>query len=122
MKKLLIIHHSSILSGAGISLFNFIELAKNSYDITVYVSDLHGHYYDFLKSNSIRVKKYRGRIPGIYYHASSGGIRSRAFWHRLALLPIKYRFWRKVIHSSNADIVVVNSLVSITKTNGRLGF
>ncbi|MDA9316900.1 glycosyltransferase family 4 protein [Polaribacter sp.] len=111
MKKLLIIHHSSVIGGAGISLFNLIQVAKEDFDITVYVSNLHDDYSNFLISNNIHVQKYEGRMPAIYYHASSGGVTSKAFWLRLVLIPIKYKFWKKVIQNSNADLVLVNSLV-----------
>lgn len=111
MKKILVIHHSSIIGGAGISLFNLLEQIKYDYDITVYVSNLHDDYYNFLTENNIKVKKYSGRIPAIYYHASSNGIMSVSFWHRLLLLMTKYRFWKKTINNSNADLVIVNSLI-----------
>jgi len=111
MKKLLIIHHSSVIGGAGISLLNVIEVLKNSYDITVYVSGLHDDFYNILKNQNINVFKYKGRIGAIYYHASSYGILNLAFWYRLFLLPIQYVFWNTVVKKHNPDLIVVNSLV-----------
>jgi len=111
MKRITIIHHSSVIGGAGISLFNLIQVAKDYYAITVYVSDLHDDYYNFLKSHNIHVKKYKGRIPAVYYHASSGGLTSRTFWHRMALIPLQFKYWKKTIKDSKADLVLVNSLV-----------
>jgi glycosyltransferase involved in cell wall biosynthesis len=111
MKKLMIVHHSSVIGGAGISLFNLIQLASKDYDITVYVSNLYDDYYNLLLGSNINVKQYDGRIPAIYYHASSGGLFTKAFWHRLVLMLIKYKYWKKTIQDSNADLIIVNSLV-----------
>lgn len=107
----MIIHHSSVIGGAGISLFNIIQLIKTEYDITIYVSDLHTDYYDFLKSHDINAIKYKGRIPAFYYHASSGGLKNIAFWHRLLKIPIQLNFWKKVIIDTNPDLIIVNSVI-----------
>lgn len=111
MKKLLIIHHSSVIGGAGISLFNIIQLIKTEYDVTIYVSDLHTDYFDFLKSHGINAIKYKGRIPAFYYHASSGGLKNVAFWHRLLKIPLQFNFWKKVIKDTNPDLIIVNSVI-----------
>lgn len=111
MKKILIIHHSSVIGGAGISLLNVIEVLKNSYDITVYVSGLHDDFYNILKKQNINVFKYKGRIAALYYHASSYGIFNLAFWYRLLLIPLQFTFWKKIVKRHNPDLVVVNSLV-----------
>lgn len=111
MKKIVIIHHSSVIGGAGISLFNLIQLIKEDYDITVYVSDLHDDYYDFLKSHDLHVKTYTGRTAALYYHAASGGVTNITFWYRLALIPFQFLFWKKIIRETRPDLVIVNSLV-----------
>lgn len=111
MKKLLIIHHSSVIGGAGISLLNLIKTVKDIYDVTVFVSGLHDDFYNILRSQQIKVEKYDGRIAALYYHASSGGLKAISFWHRLVLIPLQYSFWRHVIKKSDADLVIANSLV-----------
>lgn len=110
-KKVLIIHHSSVIGGAGISLLNFIELLQNKYTVKVYVSDLHSDICSLYTSKGIDVETYSGRIAALYYHASSGGVMTKSFWHRLVEIPLQTPYWRRILRNEDADLVVFNSLI-----------
>ena len=115
MSRILFIHHSGIIGGAGVSLTNVIKTASRSNDVTVYISDDPDDMLKLLNPLSneygITVKSYGRRIGAVTYYSGGDSILSPRFLYRLSLLPKQWRTWNKYIRECSPDTVIVNSKI-----------
>jgi len=112
MKRLLIIHHSGIIGGAGVSLLHIIKsIDKQKYKVIVLCPDNPCEMIEILKNEDCEVIPLRNS-PKIFNHYN-GGIE-----HALSIKTLKniieilkdYRVMESYIKNTKPDIVIINSM------------
>lgn len=113
MSKILIVHHSGLIGGAGISLINKIkELSKKNTVITYIPNDPVDIKNIISKEcRNVEVHEYGRRIGAITYYSGGDGLLSGRFWYRLLLILKQIRYWNQTIENVDPDVVIVNSTV-----------
>ena len=115
MAKLMFIHHSGLVGGAGVSLINTIKAVAEENEIIVCVPSQPEDMYYMLKKMeeqyNIRIEKYGRRIGAITYYSGGDGSFSLRLWYRLWLIICQWRYWNKIIGEYNPDKVIVNSKI-----------
>lgn len=116
LSKVLFIHHSGILGGAGISLINVVKSVAENHEVYVGVSSDPDDIYNLLRQSShensnIKVFSYGRRIGAITYYSGGDNLFSPRFVYR-CLLTIKQRkYWNNKIKEINPDVVITNSKI-----------
>lgn len=112
MKKILIIHHSGVIGGAGVSLIHAIKsINQKEYKVVVLCPEEPLDMVNALKNENCEVISSR-KSPKIFNHYN-GGIS-----HALSIKTVKnffdilfdYKKIKQVIISVNPDVVMVNSM------------
>ena len=69
MSKIMFIHHSGIIGGAGVSLINTIDFLSDNNEVYVYVSSEPDDMFNLFKnmSNNVHVDTYGRRIGALSY-------------------------------------------------------
>ena len=115
MAKIVIIHHSGIIGGAGVSLLNTVHTLAPLHDVTVYVSDSPNDIIEQLfqlpKELNIRVLSYGHRIGALTHYSGGDTVKSPRFVYRALLILKQWGFWRTVLRKENPDIVITNSII-----------
>jgi glycosyltransferase involved in cell wall biosynthesis len=112
MKNIVIVHHYGGLGGAGKSLFNNVKLLSEKYKVTVILPNRPDDMINMLSSlESVDLIEYES-IPSLPIY--SGGYKwfdPRLYFHLLKSIRGKSALL-STINSINADIIVVNSLIT----------
>lgn len=115
MAKIVFIHHSGVIGGAGISLINTVRELAPLHDITVFVSDSPDDILSQLRvlqpELNIKVVSYGRRIGALTHYSGGDSVCSPRFIYRALLIPKQWFFWRKAIRKENPDIVITNSMI-----------
>ena len=116
MSRVLFIHHSGILGGAGVSLINVVKYVAESHDVYVGVSSDPSDIFELLKKISldnprIKVFSYGRRIGAITYYSGGDSALSARFFYRLLLTVQQRKYWNRKIREINPDIVITNSKI-----------
>ncbi|MBQ9886567.1 MAG: glycosyltransferase family 4 protein [Lachnospiraceae bacterium] len=113
MKKVLIIHHSGVLGGAGTSLMHVIESLQDKYDVTLYISAAPRDMVEKIYSKNLKVtvKEYTERIGALTYYEGGDNAVSPRFMYRTLLIAKQRKYWQGVIDSEKPDIFIVNSKI-----------
>jgi glycosyltransferase involved in cell wall biosynthesis len=111
-KKILIIHHSGRIGGAGISLLHILEaLKENSRDIIVYCPNRPDHMINEIKKIGYECISNPSNIPTIeHYSGSDRSILSYWTLRNLINLLTKRDEIKKMIRTISPDIVIVNTM------------
>lgn len=110
MARIMYIHQSGDIGGAGVSLSKVTDMLAEEHDVTVYCPSFPRKLSTFLRSRRIRVVTYDSSIGSIRCHSGSRLFDIRTL-HSLLKIPRSRRFWRDVIEKENPDIVIVNSMI-----------
>mgnify|MGYP003290003250 CR=1 FL=1 len=90
MAKLMFIHHSGLVGGAGVSLINVIKSVSEQHEVFVYVpcepNDMINLLKQSEKSHGIKVKTYGRRIGAITYYSGGDTLKNMRFWYRILLI------------------------------------
>lgn len=107
--KIMIIHHSGLLGGAGISLLNMIEAIKNEYEIVIYLPNRPNDMRDEAIKRGHNTITYDFRLGSISHY--SGGFKkySPKTLVKFLLTYINYKYWKSNIGNMDPDLVIVNS-------------
>ena len=113
MKKILIIHHSGVLGGAGTSLMHVLECLEKSYEVTLYISSSPRDMVEkiYSRNMNITVKEYTERIGALTYYEGGDDICSPRFLYRALLISKQKKYWQSVIDNEAPDIFMVNSKI-----------
>ena len=116
MSKILFIHHSGILGGAGVSLINVVKYVAESHDVYVGVSSDPSDILDLLKKISlenprIKVFSYGRRIGAITYYSGGDSVLSARLFYRFFLTVSQRKYWNKKIREIDPDVVITNSKI-----------
>jgi len=110
-KKIMIIHHSGLLGGAGISLYSLVESLKDKYSITVVIPRNPPGMYKYFKLMKIPINTFNFTLAKITYYNSGDSVFSIKFWIHLFRVIFQICYWKKFIYQNNPDLVIVNSKV-----------
>lgn len=110
-KKIMIIHHSGSIGGAGVSIYNTIMSLKDDYDIVIYCPSSPEDFSKYLKEKGINVKTYDYPIGSIHYYSGGSSIFTPGFIKGI-LNIFKYRKrLDSILKSEKPDLVISNSKI-----------
>lgn len=115
MGKALIIHHSGVIGGAGVSLLNTVRVLSTVDEVTVLVSDAPDDMLRELTalkdSLDIDVISYGRRIGALTGYSGGNRLFSPRFIYRALLILRQWCYWNRLIRKLDPDVVMVNSVV-----------
>ncbi len=120
MAKILLIHHSGVIGGAGVSLNNMMKALRDENELYVAVSTEPDDMVKLFRSDpSNTVIPYGRRIGALTFYSGGDSAFSPRFVYRALLIPRQKKTFDRMIAQVDPDIVVVNSMT--TSWLGRLG-
>jgi glycosyltransferase involved in cell wall biosynthesis len=114
MTKLLFIHHSGLIGGAGVSLRNnLLHFSNLGWDVHLYAPSVPSDLTKMIRHEcpNVHQETYGRRIGAITSYSGGNSICSFRFWYRLLLIVKQWRYWNRVIDQENPDIVIMNSTI-----------
>jgi glycosyltransferase involved in cell wall biosynthesis len=111
MKKVLVVHHSGLLGGAGISLYYTIKYLSEFYEVNCYIPETPAQLSSFFISKNININKYNFKNGSIPYYNGGHSITSPRFWYHVFRSFLSIKYWKNIIEKENPDIFIVNSKV-----------
>ncbi len=113
--KILFIHHSGLVGGAGVSLSNLIRETAKEHDISVCLptepSDMLCLLQNCGRNKDFTIKTYGRRIGALTWYSGGNDWLSLSFFYRLVLILWQWRYWNKLIEEFNPDLVICNSKI-----------
>jgi len=110
-KKILIVHHSGLLGGAGISLYHtWLELNKH-YEVSCYIPDDPDELWDFFQKKGLNPKTFDYRLAKLTYYSGGNSMLNPKFWYHSLRLLFHRKIWSKIIEQEKPDLIIVNSIV-----------
>ena len=120
MARVLFIHHSGLIGGAGVSLYNNVKTVAKSNEVYVALSDDPRDMLELLspleKELGVKLIPYGRRIGAITYYSGGDAFLSPRFIYRSALIKKQKKYWERLIEETDPDVIAVNS-----KTTAWLG-
>jgi glycosyltransferase involved in cell wall biosynthesis len=110
-KKILMIHHSGLIGGAGISFYNIWRSLEEKYNVVSYVADDPPDLLMFLKEKDFNPKSFPFRLGKLTYYSGGNNLWKPRFWYHALHSIFQIRYWKMVIKKENPDLIIVNSKV-----------
>lgn len=107
--RLLLIHHSGLLGGAGVGLLDLWKHLQSRYEVVVYVPAKPDDLACYLIRHGCVPQTFPGRLGKIPYYSGGEGLLSARLWYYLLLALLQGPGWRRRIDDIDPDIVIVNS-------------
>ncbi len=108
--KILFIHHSGLLGGAGVSLVNVAKILKEEgHEIIISIPSEPNDMLNKAGEMGLQTIIGERRIGAVTYVSGIDSAFSLRFIYRLLLILKQKRKWNKKIKEINPDVVVVNS-------------
>ena len=115
MAKILFIHHSGLIGGAGVSFLNTVKSLSLKHEVIVAIpsdpSDMKIMFEELSEKYNFKLLVYGRRIGAITYYSGGDGVLSPRFMYRALLGVRQYRYWNRLIKEHNPDVVVLNSKI-----------
>ena len=116
MAKIMFIHHSGLIGGAGVSFINVLETLVSLHDVYVFVPSDPMDILDRVKklsekNRNLKVFSYGRRIGALTYYSGGDALFSPRFIYRFLLILCQYNYWNKRIKEINPDVVITNSKI-----------
>ena len=115
MRRIVVIHHSGIIGGAGVSLMNTVRILSKSNDVTVFISndpqDMLHELEAIQKDFRFEIASYGHRIGALTYYSGGDRLFSARFLYRAFLILCQWRYWNRLLRKLDPDIVIVNSMI-----------
>jgi len=109
--KILIIHHSGLHGGAGISLYNtWLELQRH-YEVVTYIPNNPSQLFDFLTSKGLTPKVFPFKLGKITHYSGGNNIFQPRFWYHALHSLSQVKYWQRIESEENPDLIIVNSKV-----------
>lgn len=108
-RRVLLIHHSGLLGGAGLSLLDLWRNLEREHEVRALVPESPPDLRDFLIEQGYRPKTFRGRLGKIPYYSGGESLFLPRFWYYCLLTLVQRRKWRRLVVEEKPDVVVVNS-------------
>jgi glycosyltransferase involved in cell wall biosynthesis len=110
-KKVLLIHHSGLIGGAGVSFYNLWLTLQNRFEVVGYVPDEPPDFMNDLRAKGLRPRFFRFRLGKITYYSGGNRLLNLKFWYHFLHILFQYKYWKNVISNEKPDLVIVNSKV-----------
>lgn len=110
-KKILLIHHSGLLGGAGISLYNTWKALEKKYDIISYIPNDPPDLLNFLREKGLNPHTFNFRLGKLTYYSGGNNLLKPRFWYHALHSLFQISYWKKIISEEQPDLVIVNSKV-----------
>ena len=110
-KKILMIHHSGLIGGAGVSFYNLWAELKNEYIVTAYIANKPFDYISFLKEKGLEPKEVPFRMGKLTYYSGGNKLTNPKFWYHALNSVFQIKYWRRIISAEKPDLIIVNSKV-----------
>ncbi len=110
-KKIMIIHHSGSIGGAGVSVYNTIMSLKDDYEIVIYCPSSPKDFSNYLKEKDINVKTYDYPIGSIHYYSGGAKIFSPSFIKGILNIFRHRGKLEYILKSEKPDLVISNSKI-----------
>jgi len=110
-KKILLIHHSGLLGGAGISLYNTWKTLEKKYDVVCYIPNDPPELLNFLKENGLNPQVFKFRLGKLTYYSGGNNLLNPRFWYHALHSFTQIRYWKQILLKESPDLVFVNSKV-----------
>ncbi len=107
--KILFIHHSGLIGGAGVSLINTIEALAQTDEIVLTLPSEPTDMQKLAENHGIPAIITERRIGAITYVSGIDHFLSPRFLYRFILMILQFFTWNKRIKNLNPDLVIVNS-------------
>lgn len=113
MPKLMFIHHSGIIGGAGVSLLNNVMKLSVNNEVVVYVPSDPKTILELIKKQNMNIEivEYGRRIGAITIYSGGDKLFSRRFIYRLLLIVKQFKYWNKEVEKQSPDVVLINSKI-----------
>lgn len=111
MQKLMFIHHSGLIGGAGVSLLDNIAMLSKEFEVKAYIPSDPDDISRIMKDRQICFETYGRRIGAITAYNGGDRVCSRRFIYRALLILRQWKYWNRVIDHENPDVVVCNSKI-----------
>ena len=115
MHKIMLIHHSGVVGGAGVSFVNTVKTIAPHNTVTVYVPSEPTDIYEMLESikdkYGFTIKTYGRRIGAITYYSGGDSFLSLRLYYRALLAFKQIGYWNREFKSNDPDVVCVNSKI-----------
>ncbi|MBU5343511.1 glycosyltransferase family 4 protein [Caldifermentibacillus hisashii] len=109
MAKILLIHHSGYIGGAGLSLYNIAKMLSEKHDVIVYCSIDSPDMIKFLTSKEIQTKPIKN-IGMISAYSGGPHIYQRTFIRSLLNIIKSRKLLKDIIRNEKPDVVGINSV------------
>lgn len=112
MSKILLLHHSGDLGGAGMSLYSIINMLSGRHEIKIFIPNKNSDLANFLKSKDITIDDKLGEMGMISSYSGGPNQFSRTFINKLILIRNTKRILKDIIKTEKPDIIAVNSMTT----------
>lgn len=112
-QKIMIIHHSGIIGGAGVTAYNTIMTLKDDYEIVIYCPSEPSDFSEYLKENDINVKTYEFPLGSIHYYSGGSPVLSPGFIKGIINIFKFRKKWDYILKAESPDIVIANSKILV---------
>ena len=113
--KLLFIHHSGALGGAGVSLLAYVKELAKQHRISLYLPDEPADMLEMAKAQCsglpVDIRGYGRRIGAITYYSGGDSAFSPRFCYRAGLVLKQWGYWNRIVENERPDVAIVNSKV-----------
>ncbi len=110
-KKILIIHHSGVIGGAGVTVYNTIMALQDDYDVVIYCPSNPSDFSEYLMERDINVKTFDFPVGSIHYYSGGSPVLSPGFINGIVNI-IKYRKrWDCILKTENPELVIADSKI-----------
>jgi glycosyltransferase involved in cell wall biosynthesis len=110
-KKILLIHHSGLLGGAGVSLYNTWKALDNKYEVICYIPNDPPDLLNFLRERGLNPRTFKFRLGKLTYYSGGNTLLKPRFWYHALHSLTQIRYWRLILREERPDCVIVNSKV-----------
>jgi glycosyltransferase involved in cell wall biosynthesis len=109
--RVLIVHHSGLLGGAGRSLIDLVDGLSQTFDLVVMTPSMPSELASELDRLGIEHEAFPGRMAKIPHYSGGEPVWHPRFWFYVLAIVFQWRHWSQVIRSQSIDVLVVNSSV-----------
>lgn len=112
-RKVVLLHHSDELGGAGVSLCNLIEMLRDRYQVSVYLPHRDSSLAGYLAHRDIVPRYLENPVGMVSCYSGGPRVLSRTFARNLWRIGRTRRALKNILMSEDPDIVAVNSIVMV---------
>ena len=108
-RRVLLIHHSGLFGGAGLSLLDLWQHLEREYEVTALIPESPPDLRDILLARGYEAKTFPGRLGKLPYYSGGESLLRPRFWYYFMLTIMQRGRWKRIIEREGPEIVVVNS-------------